>query len=309
MMSPPVRLLALNWALDDPPAMIHRICGDRVLHRGDNHQTLRADKSTAKFHEEVIWSFINDTQDLAAAEVDAIVEMEIEESFRQAVERAVKGVVKILGLELPSEGKITEALHVIEGYVPATKKRDEQRKKAGAPRYYALLPEMDLLDCLDERLSKSDVDKEIRDAWVVLKEGGRVLERPHVTIVHKNSIHTEADLWNRCVALHAQVNPPSFMGYLGKVMWNGRVMALTLEDFTVERDGADGSLEGAEFVQRLPPDVRKRLHITVGTMSRDILPVEAKSMIESWKDKSEDGVKILKLNDVVVRGRIKGLFG
>lgn len=308
MMSPPVRLLALNWALDDPPAMIHRICGDRVLHRGDNHQTLRADKSTAKSHEEVIWSFINDTQDLAAAEVDAIVDMEIEENFRQAVERAVKGVVKILGLELPSEEGITEALHAIEGYVPATKKRDEQKKKAGAPRYYALLPEMDLFDYLDERLSESDVDKEIRDAWVTLKEGGRVPERPHVTIVHKNNINTEADLWNRCVALHVQVNPPSFTGYLGKVMWNGRVMAITVEDFGVEEDGPDGSQEGAEFVQRLPPDLRERLHITVGTRSRDILPVEAKSMIELWNDRSKDGVSILELNDVVVRGRIKGLF-
>ena len=35
----PVRLLALNWSLDQPPATIHRICGDRVLQRGDNHQS------------------------------------------------------------------------------------------------------------------------------------------------------------------------------------------------------------------------------------------------------------------------------
>jgi len=50
---PPVRLLALNWSLDQPQATIHRICGDRVFMRG-RHQALRAD-TLAKAHEDVIW--------------------------------------------------------------------------------------------------------------------------------------------------------------------------------------------------------------------------------------------------------------
>ena len=70
-MSPRVRLLALNWALDKPPARIHRICGDRVMDRGDNHQTLRAD-NVAKTHEGVIWKFINSTEELAEDEVDEV---------------------------------------------------------------------------------------------------------------------------------------------------------------------------------------------------------------------------------------------
>ena len=101
-MSPPVRLLALNWALDKPPAMVHHICSDRVLGRGEKHQTLRADVSAAKSHEGVIWTFINTTEDLVPDEVDAVIDMDIEENLAQAVTRAVNGVAKILGLELPS---------------------------------------------------------------------------------------------------------------------------------------------------------------------------------------------------------------
>ena len=74
-MSPPVRLLALNWALDKPPAMIHRICSDRIIGRGENHQTLRADVSAAKSHEGVI----NTTEDLVPDEMDAVIDMDVEE--------------------------------------------------------------------------------------------------------------------------------------------------------------------------------------------------------------------------------------
>ena len=75
-MSPPVQLLALNWLLDKPPSTIHRICADRVFHRGDKHQSLRADK-VAKSHEEVIWQFIPNTEELSDSEVGVSVDMDL----------------------------------------------------------------------------------------------------------------------------------------------------------------------------------------------------------------------------------------
>ena len=56
--SQPLRLLVLNRSLDQLPATIHHIYGDRVQQWCDNHQTLRADPSS-KSHEENIWMFIN----------------------------------------------------------------------------------------------------------------------------------------------------------------------------------------------------------------------------------------------------------
>ena len=327
--SSPVRLLALNWPLDQPPATIHRICGDRVLQRGDNHQSLRGD-SLSKSHEEVIWMFINSTQALAPVpyEVDDIVEMKLGESLEDAVKRAVEGCVAVMGLEMPSDEKIQEALDVVRGYAPKGKKADDPKdKKKLKPTYYGLLPEIDLEELLDGALANKD--QSVNNFWKRLKTNHRVTKRPHVTIIHKSSIDTERDLWDRCTALYQMsTGVPLFKGTLRDVVWDGRVMAITVEHFDVVVDegaagagaGAEGSSssgseskndeQGREFVSNLPDNVRSRLHITVGTSNDGIKPVEAKSMIERWRggEGGDTNIKSIKLDDdKVVYGRIKGL--
>jgi tRNA ligase len=309
---PPVRLLALNWSLDKPPAAVHRICCDRILERGDNHQTLRAD-ATSKAHEEVIWMFMNTTEELTPSEVDEVIDMELEEDLEATVRRAVAGCVRILGLEQPSDEKIAEALAVAQGYAPATKKPDEpkDKKKAKAPpRYYGLLPEVDLLALLDARMSQPDADGGPRIFWEKLKADKRYAVRPHVTIVHKKAMETERVLWTRCEEVAGLPLPPVFKGRLGSVLCNGRAMAVTVEDLALEAGvGGDGK-EGEAFLENLPREVRNRLHITVGTKEPKIEPVEAKDMVEAWRAKGADGgIMELKLDPVEVRGRVKGLNG
>ncbi|KAF8158124.1 RNA ligase-domain-containing protein [Crassisporium funariophilum] len=311
--SPPVRLLALNWSLDKPNATIHRICTDRVQLRGDNHQTLRADSSIAKSHEEVIWMFLNSTQELTASEVDATVEMELGEDLDKAVWRAVNGVVKELGLELPSQEKVDEALEIVKGYKPTTKKPDDKKEKGkkAEVRYYGLLPEVDLVALLDGTLAEGEgVDDQTKAFWAAMKRNGQVAKRPHVTLVHKNNKDAEKELWDRCAALHQMAGtPPLFKAKLGSVVWNDRVMALTVEELSLESAGGEGQ-EGSEFVCKLPADIRGRLHITVGTKASNIQGVEALKMVQDWRQgKAGDKTKSVKLEDVVVYGRVKGLMG
>ncbi|KAF8804425.1 hypothetical protein BYT27DRAFT_7169897 [Phlegmacium glaucopus] len=319
--SQPVRLLALNWSLDLPRATIHRICGDRVQERGDNHQSLRADTST-KSHEEVIWMFINSTQELTPSEVDNVIEMELGESLEDAVRRAVQGCVSVMGLEMPSDEKIQEALDVVKGYAPAVKKPDypKDKKKLDA-RYYGLLPEVDLEELLGPFLANENTD-----FWTKLKADNRVTKRPHVTIVHRNSINQERELWDRCAALHKMKTTPLFKGRLSNVVWDGRVMAITVEDFDFEGSsggsddevqegsasgGSDDEVqEGHEFVSKLPYEVQERLHITVGTKSEKVPAVEAKAMVQDWRKNGnvENNIQSIKLDDLIVYGRIKGLM-
>jgi tRNA ligase len=297
-----VRLLALNWSLDQPPATIHRICGDRVQERGDNHQTLRAGKS----HEEVIWMFISSTQELTPNEVDNVVEMELGESMEDSVKRAVEGCVAVMGLEMPSDEKIQEGLEVVRGYAPAVKKPDDPKdKKKLEVRYYGLLAEVDLEDLLDRALANEPQTN--KDFWMQLKTDRRVTKRPHVTIVHRNSIDTERELWDRCTAL-STTTPPLFKGTLSNLVWNDRVMAITLEDFGVDMNESSESQEGGEFVSKLPDELRARLHITVGTRNGKIQAVEAKTMVQQWRRGEElDTIKSVKLDNRMVYGRIKGL--
>jgi tRNA ligase len=310
----PVRLVALNWSLDKPPATIHRICGDRIQQRGDNHQTLRADLSS-KSHEAVVWMFINTTQELTPKEVDNVVEMELGESLEESVKRAVEGCVAVMGLEMPSEEKIQEGLNVARGYAPALKRPDDpiDKKKLEA-QYYCLLPEVELEELLDRALENEN--QPIKDFWKDLKTDKRVTKRPHITIIHRNSVDTERNLWNRCTALHEMTTAvPLFKGTLRNVLWDGRVMAITVEDFDVAEtaegssSGSNDNEKGREFVSNLPDDIRSRLHITVGTRYESIKAVEAKSMVEQWRRGEEkDMIKFIKLDvDHIVYGRIKGL--
>ncbi|KAJ7481011.1 RNA ligase-domain-containing protein [Mycena galericulata] len=318
---PSARLLALHWGLDTPPATLHRICADRVLARGENHQTLRAD-AAAKTHEDVLWMFITTAEPLAPAEVDEVVDMDLGADLEAAVQRAVDACVRILELPAPGAETVREGVERARGYAPRVKKPDAPAgagagagKKAkdkgdGAPRYFALLPEMDLAGLLAPVLDGTPF-------WDTLQAGGRVAKRSHVTLVHKNALQAGEDaveeataFWARCMGLHAAGAPPLFRFRLGSVVWNERVMAVTVEGLELGEEGGDGAgRAGAEFVEKLPEEAKGRLHITVGTRDANVPPVEAKGLVEAWRRAGEGGlagVQSVPLGGVVV-GRVKGL--
>jgi len=246
--------------------------------------------------------FITTTEELASSEVDECIEMELEDSLEEAVERAVDGVVRILGIPHPGEEKVKEGIEVVKGYEPASKKPDEPKKKAAEARYYGLLPEVDLAELLDAHLAGTEGER----FWDQLKKSGRVTKRPHITIVHKTELPSSKELWDRCAGLHASKIPPLFKGRLGNVIWDGRVMAVSVDDVGVEEgEGGEGQ-EGAAFVSGLGGDVRERMHITVGTRDKEVPAVEAKGLVENWR--RGEAVKSVKLGDVVFRGRVKALM-
>ncbi|KAF7291694.1 tRNA ligase [Mycena chlorophos] len=303
--NPPVRLVALNWAFDKyAPATVHRICSDRVQTRGENHQSLRPD--VAKNHEEVLWMFITQSEPLAPAEVDEIVDMELEDGLEVAVQRAVDACVRIIGLPQPSEEAVRKGIEYARGYIPSAKKPDAPPSKKGdgarPPRYYALLPEISLNAMLGgvEKLSAVRM-------WQNLKEKQRVNARPHITIVHQKDDKTDKDaLWTRCRELHAMPKPPLFRLKLGSVVWDDRVMAVTVEDVELVEEGGEGQ-KGAEFVAGLTTELKQRLHITVGTKDSNIPPVEARALVGQWRQKPASAESIQLDGEVVVLGRIKGL--
>ncbi|ESK94190.1 rna ligase [Moniliophthora roreri MCA 2997] len=308
-MSPPARLLALNWALDKPQSTIHRVCGDRVLLRGDNHQTLRADVTLGKSHESVLWQFINSTEELTGSEVDDIIDMDLEEDLGKAVQRAVDGICDILKLDKPSSDKIQEGIDVALGYKVKTRtKRDETtpKEKTRSPRYYALLPEIQVEKVLEKTLGSSD---DTHALWTHLKENDRITKRSHVTLVHEKSLPGQIELWERSAALHQMNVPPMFELKLGSVVWNERIMAISVDDvkFVEEESNPDAAQGGAEFVSKLSDDARRGLHITVGTRDSSVPPVEAKDLVERWRKGDTIDVYSVPVEETVVKGRIKGL--
>ena len=301
--NPPARLLALNWAFEQPLATIHRICSDRIDNRGEKHQTLTADVR-GKSHEDIVWRFIKEREELEEREVDAVIEMDINEDLERALDRVVDGCVRVLGLKRPDQEKVGLALAAARGYEPATKKKEKKEK---SPRYYGFVPEVDLLELLNPAFSApGDTDTANgKEFFTNLKKNNRITKQPHITIVHSKSLDSEwaQPLWDRCSEIYLSPTPSTFKFVLGSVVWNDRVMAVTVDE-VVPASSDDEA--GKSFVDELPQEIRKKLHITVGTARNDILPFEAHALVENWRDGKR--AKLLQLTKVPTEGHIRGLF-
>ncbi|KAI0777806.1 RNA ligase-domain-containing protein [Trametes elegans] len=332
---PPARLLALNWSFDLPPSTIHRICGDRIVQRGDKHQSLVADPQ-GRSHEQVLWMFLNSAEELADSEADVVVPMDVEENLEDALARAVAACVKYLGLPQPDQERMGEALAKARAYEPARKgskakqkeptqkgkakgKEDEEDKAVQAqgkkkkepqpPRYYGILAEVDLQRVVGAALSTADAPPAGKEFWTALTQEKRVASRPHVTVVHSKSLPADRELWDRCGAVAALAHAPLLRFRLGHVVGNARVMAVTVCDLTLDVDDpGEADPAAAAFVAGLPEEVRERLHVTVGTKNKSVPPVEAKDLVLDWKKHgTRDDVWAVPLADVWVKGRLKGL--
>ncbi|GJJ07053.1 hypothetical protein Clacol_001252 [Clathrus columnatus] len=326
---PRVRLIALNWSLEQPPAMIHRTCSDRVQIRGENHQSLRADEK--KSHEEVLWMFIDKSEPLSESEVDDIIEMDIEEDLEANLMRAVEGLCRILEIPRPSEEKLGEALALATNYAyrptkqevtKAKKEKEVEKEKKGdtkLPRYFGILPEIDLKQVIDGAISSMDTENPATKLYKVINSKNRIASRPHITIVHSKSLPAEQPLWDSAMVLHRASSPPTFKFKIDYLVCNERVMALSVVDMNRDttQDGEEDS-SVTPFFKALTPFFN-RLHITVGTADRDINPLEAKYLIEEWRRAgANEGVHrdengrlkwaAFKLHNTWGRGRVKGLL-
>jgi tRNA ligase len=131
-------------------------------------------------------------------------------------------------------------------------------------RYYCLLPEVDLEELLDRAFAnENQSNKDFKDLWTQLKTDHRITNWPCVTIVHKKA--NDKDLWDRCTGLHEMSTPPLFKCTLRNLVWDGYVMANTVEDFDVVEavEGSPGGSKNNEL--GLPDETRSMLHVSVGT--------------------------------------------
>lgn len=308
-MHPPVRLLALNWSLDRPYAEIHRICSDRILTRGANHQTLHGD--TDKSHEDVVWMFLKGTEPLDESEADATVEMDLGENLEHSLARAINGIISVLGLPRPDTERVGAALAKVRGYTPAhtTDVKKSKTKAQSPPRYFGFLAEIDLAEALEAHISRREGGGgPLGDFWCALKKNKRIVHNPHVTIVHSKHLPEMLTLWERCAALSALPVPPLFRIRLGYVVADERVMAITVEELLVDDPEEDEGQEGLAFVSMLDLEICERLHITVGTKDASVPPSEAGALVKLFKKNEKKGLDSVRLEDVYVNGRIKGLF-
>jgi tRNA ligase len=256
--------------------------------------------------------FLKTTEPLDDNEADATIEMDIGEDLEHSLARAIDGIVREIGLPRPDAEHVGAALAKVRGYRPAhtTSPKKAETKAKSAPRYFGLLVEIDLVEALEAHISRQEEGEEggpLREFWDALKKNKRISRQPHVTIVHSKNLPDKVTLWERCSALYALSTPPLFRARLGHVVADERVMAVTIEELRVDDPEEDEGQEGSTLLSMLDPELRGGLHITVGTRDASVPPFEAVALVGSFK-KGEKGLDNVRLEDVYVKGRIKGLY-
>ncbi|KAJ7919660.1 hypothetical protein B0H13DRAFT_238324, partial [Mycena leptocephala] len=304
--NPPVRLLALNWSLEGlAPAEVHAICGTRITARGANHQSLRP--AASREHEQVIWMFINKTEGLAPAEVDEVVDMSMGEGLQESVERAVEGVVRVLGLPAPGAEKVREGVERARAYAVAGAAEgsdDNGAKDKGKGKGKAQEKKPAAQERRKENKRPATTVSSRGRARVAAGGPGRAGAhwRGVVRALGEGETRRGATMSRSCIRRRSRRLARRIYGHGARRSTPGRegggcggiyvharergveraVMAVTVDDVRLEAESAKGQA-GAEFVSTLSDEVRKRLHITVGTRNASIAAVEGKGLVESWR--------------------------
>lgn len=337
-----VRLIAIIWPLTNlPQNEIHRICSDRIVGRGENHQSLRPLETGE--HEIILMRFFSQTEpfDMAFnASSDAhfhnSIEMDISWEFKTALEYIIEQLIEIgdihgvVGKPRPTAEQIDEAILVTQGYKPSIIKEmnlqglDPSAKNGGkskGARYYGIAVEVDLPSLLEKYFKEHDVDENI-SFFKKLKDTNRIEKRPHVTLIHEKELEMPEDgsrtieevdfckdLWEKCRVASSKwgTETVEVTLTLGPVLvWDERAMSIQVS--RVEYVGNNVKKED------LPSDQRKEsYHITVGTLNQEVRPIEGKSLLESalkGEETSRAGKKMttIQMDSIEVKGRIRGLF-
>jgi len=175
------------------------------------------------------------------------------ESLESAVSTAVEGLIPVLSKcveppsgehswQRPTPDQIQDACNAAMEYKVAVKKQEGgQGTKPSAIRYFAFLPEVDVVELVEDVLGSVATNAEsnaysnssvgIRSFWTSLKSSSRITRRPHITITHKQNLPDQQLLWDSCMAVEAiKASPALFEFRLGTLLCDGKVMSIVVDD-------------------------------------------------------------------------------
>lgn len=225
--SPETRIVCLNFRHDEESIdEIRRVTQDRVIERGDNHQTIQAASNQDKFLE-VMEGFIKRFEECNSnsapdAGFDLVIDLDPTADSRQNLETLVKelnlslpNVVK----EMPSPEKLDEAMEFALGYRPdfrhtipdrtgrkdaKTGQQPQQQQKAPKKKGLEYMSVDVSADSINKLLDKSfkGVGPEAAKFYWQLKNTRRVQRKFHVTLMHRATKDQYPELWKRYTDLH-----------------------------------------------------------------------------------------------------------
>ncbi|GAA93789.1 uncharacterized protein L969DRAFT_84766 [Mixia osmundae IAM 14324] len=288
-----VNIITVLWNIEQLPRNeVYRLCADRIVERGDRHQTLRAQEDSA--HEHILWRMMASYEpfDPVLNPADGpgeVINIDLRNDLSDMLDHAIGSLQPLLQLERPSPERVEHALKSARSYRPELRKEMNVTGLA-ATAYYGLLCEVDLKAFLE---ATPGVDQAMVAAIVA---GTGITIKPHVTIVHRREIdkarpdqEEKQRLWNVCKSLASSGDPTqnAFTITLGpRVIWDERVMVIQVEH--------------VQPLDKLGLTSFKTSHITVGQISREIAPDEGRQLAAASLAKQQTTVQGGQINSVAI---------
>ena len=303
-----IRLVALVYEPGEGEDVetMRQICSERIVGRGERHQSLRADLKTAS-HDSILARFLHERDafdPVGHADVDGsfdeVIRVPVELDPAAMVRHVATALGPILDIKPPRPDRLDEAIEKARAYTPTVRKEAKDSRVASARYYGVAIAEADvnLLALVRTALgARGSGDQTVLlDA---LEADDAIERRPHVTLAHSSAKGEQEGerMWTAAGTLAAQAAPVDVR--LGpRVAYDERVIAIEVDS-----------------IEPLPEALAHRFHhITVGHR-KDARPIEGRKLFERLHDgqtQSELGGKIhvveLKALLPRVKGIVKALF-
>ena len=325
---PDAKFIALQYVHDPKDRMlpgIRKVTRQRVLERGDNHQTIHAGSKSEKDIVDIMEGFLHrfepiDKHDEPDSLFDEVIDLEVTEDSRHnlgVVVHALHQVYPNLVPEVPSPDALDKAIkEALDDYSPDIKheigsknakanKKDNRRNggESGAlptrlsrVEYFCLrIPTQKLLVALDTTF-EDVADPSISHFYRQLQGTRRVQSAFHVTLMHRASLAQSQNqpLWDELTqkleaARNEKLGSDPVFGncrvHLERIVWDTRVMAVVVR-----------------LVDAGWRTINEMAHVTVGTAGPNVKPKESNDLLAKWNKEGateENGIRELPIKGSV----------
>ncbi|KAL5341770.1 fungal tRNA ligase phosphodiesterase domain-containing protein [Aspergillus crustosus] len=316
--TPNARFVALQYVHEPKDMMlpeIREVTRKRVLERGDNHQSIRANTKSQGEVVSIMEGFLNrfegvDLDHEPDMSFDEVIDLDVTASSRENLEKVVNALHSAypqLVKQVPTPQELDDAINFAtseynvdvdhSGSYKTTKtpKNHTQPDSPGSAinleakvrniEYFGIsLPTSEVLDLLHSLFSPSTPAEKSR-LYNQLVKSRRVQPAFHVTLIHKASKKDNPDVWESLTERYLskmKENPPNDHGAtptLGsaRIRLERLIWDTRIMTFVARIMPADDDENQTEWVC-----VNPLPHVTVGTASPQIKPKESNDLLQRW---------------------------
>ncbi|KAH6648229.1 RNA ligase-domain-containing protein [Truncatella angustata] len=316
------RLVAMNFAHGDIEE-VRRVTRDRVLARGDNHQTIQAASDESKVTS-IMENFLHrfqpcDPEKSPDDGFDLIVDLDPAKTSRENVEIMVNELHRKyprLVPDIPSEEDMDEAVKAaIEHYKPDLRhtipdRGGKNKQNGGQPQqqqsraqkkkpleYMSIsVPAKDVIDILETTFKNTDA--ETSRFYKQLQQTRRIQPQFHITLMHRAVSKDYPERWAEYCKLEEE-----------SIAQGGRIAECDVE---LERVIFDDRI--MTIVARISDpqwaSVNQVAHVTIGTRDQSVKPKESNDVIARWlQEGASNGIGERAFEPKpVLRGVVRGVL-